>query len=221
MCFMCFCVFPQRSQVTPPMCSVCFCILLTTFSSNLVQTGATTPCVLCVFVFFFHRSQVTTPMYFVCFCVFFTNAQFDPSLDRGNRPMCFMCFCVFFHRSQVTPPMCFVCFCVFFTNAQFDPSSDRCNHPMCFVCFLNKYMCPTQIPEILDQQNVAKLILNKVKRGPVDCANNVVRAEADIFSLTSNVITLSWTTCWNKFSVYQKERLPLAGHQKEPLLLAV
>ena len=53
-------------------------------------------------------------------------------------------------------------------------------------------MCPTQIPEILDQQNVAKLILNKVKRGPVDCANNVVRAEADIFSLTSSFVRNGW-----------------------------
>ena len=157
MCFMCFCVSPQRSQVTPPMCSVCFCILSTTFSWNLVQTGATTPCVFCVFVFFFptdSRSQDNTHVFYV-----------------------FLCF--FFHRSQVTPPMCFVCFCVFFTNVQFDPSSDRCNHPMCFVCFLNKYVCPTQIPEILDQQNIAQLIskLNEVKRRPVDCANNVVRAE--------------------------------------------
>ena len=34
--------------------------------------------------------------------------------------------------------------------------------------------------------------MNKVKRGPVDCANNVVRAEADIFSLTSSFVRNGW-----------------------------
>ena len=127
MCFMCFCVFPQRSQVTPPMCSVCFCILLTTFSSNLVQTGATIPYVLCVSVFFFPQIPGHNTHVFCVFLCFFTNAKFDPSLDRGTHPMCFMCFCVFStgHTTHV--------FCVF---CVFSQVSGHTTHVFCvFLCF--------------------------------------------------------------------------------------
>ena len=70
-------------------------------------------------------------------------------------------------------------------------------------------MCPTQIPEILDQQNAAKLILNEVKRGPVDCANNVVSAEADIFSLTSSFVRNGW--------VQVRYRAPNGANYNPPL----
>ena len=114
MCFVCFCVFSYRSQVTRPMCFVCFCVFLSTFSLILLQTGTTTQCVLCVFVFF-HKGlrshHPCVPCVFVCF---FNNVYFDPSSERGTHPTCFMCFCVFHHRSQGKQPMCFVCFCVFY-----------------------------------------------------------------------------------------------------------
>ena len=153
-CVLCVFVFLQRSRVTTPMYFVCFCVFLPTLSLILVQTGTPTPCVLCVFVFFSSQVSGHTTHVFCVFLCFFLPTFSLILVQTGATAQCVLCvFVFFFHRFQVTPPMCFVCFCVFFTNAQFDPSSDRCNHPMCFV---NKYMCPTQIPEILDQQNVAK-----------------------------------------------------------------
>ena len=92
MCFMCFCVFPQRSQVTPPMCSVCFCVFfLPTFSLILVQTGAATQCVLCVFVFF-TTGQRANNLCVLCVFVFFkhktqtqnTNTKYKHKTQNTN-----------------------------------------------------------------------------------------------------------------------------------------
>ena len=72
MCFVCFCVFFHRSQVTTPMCFVCFCVFLSTFSLILLQTGTTTQCVLCVFVFF-HKGLRSHHPCVPCVFVFFSS----------------------------------------------------------------------------------------------------------------------------------------------------
>ena len=96
------------------MCSMCFCVFLSTFNLDQYLTWANAPCVLFVFVFF---AQVA-----------------------GHITNVFMCF-NFWLRS---------------TGAEMIPK------------------------------------LKKGKVGPVDCASNILHAEANIFSLTSAFEITIW-----------------------------
>ena len=157
MCFVCFCVFSYRSQVTRPMYFACFCV----FSWDLRTHNQHPPCV------------------FFCFCVFlFINFYFGHKSERGKTPNVFFVFLCFFLQvsGKTTNVFCvflcfyqrlvwsylrpgqplnmfyvFLCFstkvsghtthvfrvflCFFLNNVWYDPSSERGTHPMCFMCF--------------------------------------------------------------------------------------
>ena len=156
------------------MCSACFCI--------------------------FPRSQDRQPMCSMCFCVFSYKAL---KFKHGKTPTCFLCFCVFPHPNtlQFTMAMCSMCFCVFLSTFNLDQYLTWANAPCVLFVFVffaqvaghitNVFMC---FNFFWLRSTGAEMIpkLKKGKVGPVDCASNILHAEANIFSLTSAFEITIW-----------------------------
>ena len=109
-CVLCvFVFFPQRSQVTPPMCSVFF--FNNIYFDPSSERGTHPTCFKC-FCVFHHRSQGKQPMCFVCFCVFLLMLSLI-LVQTGASTQYFMYFCVLSQGLRSHNP-CVPCVFVFF-----------------------------------------------------------------------------------------------------------
>ena len=128
--FLCFST--KVSGHTTHVFRVFLCFFKTTFGMILVQNGAPTQCVLCVFVFFTTGLRANNQCVFCVFLCFFCFKRTD---EQGN-PLCILRVFVFFLKTRGhTTNILHVFLCFLFINFFFGHKSDRGKHLMCFVCF--------------------------------------------------------------------------------------
>ena len=89
-----------------------------------------------------------------------------------QTPPCVLCFLVFFHQITGHDLHVFYVFLCFFINVGVVPNSNGDKHDLHKLCALQQ-----------DLNIGAKMNpkLKEVKRGPVDCANNVMRTKTQQF----------------------------------------
>ena len=176
------------------MCAMCFCVFLSIF--NLARTN--TPCVLRVFVFF--PGPRTDNQCVLCVFVFFLTKLSNLDTAKPRRVSCvFVFFPTPTHYSSQWP--CVLCvFVSFYHFFDLDSYLTWANAPCVLFVFVyfaqvsghitNAFVCSNFWLRSTGAEMIPKLKKGKV--GPVDCASNILHAEANIFSLTSAFEITIW-----------------------------